>query len=158
MNLPADSTFEDPLENYDPKQYESSLERALSEEPVSRIRHRPHTSIPSSLNALEAAKRLAEEHVACVLVEDEGKLVGIFTDREILNAVADEIDLAQCSVQDVMSKDPIYVYASDPVAAALNVMAVSGYRHVPVIDVDEKIVGIISPQRVTAFLSKHFPN
>jgi hypothetical protein len=35
-------------------------------------------------------------------------------------------------------------------------MAVSGFRHVPVLDTDDKIVGIVSPPRVTAFLKAHF--
>ena len=42
------------------------------------------------------------------------------------------------------------------VLAPLCVMAVHGYRHVPILSYDEKIVGIVSPQRVTNFLQQHF--
>ena len=59
-------------------------------------------------------------------------------------------------VSEVMTANPVCVHESDSAAAALSVMAVSGYRHVPVVDLDDKIVGIVSPQRVTAFLRKYF--
>ena len=35
-------------------------------------------------------------------------------------------------------------------------MAVSGYRHVPILDLDDNLIGIVSPQRVTGFLQQHF--
>ena len=53
-----------------------------------------------------------------------------------------------------MTTNPVYVYESDPSAAALSVMAVSGYRHVPILDLHDRIAGIASPQRVTAFLQR----
>ena len=58
-------------------------------------------------------------------------------------------------VRDLMTAKPVYVYATDSAAAAFTVMAVAGYRHVPVLDLDENLVGIVSPQRVTSFLQEH---
>lgn len=155
MNDP-NSEFIDPLANYDPKQYEDSLEKALAEETVARIQHRPHGSVGPDVCAMDAVKQLAEQHVACLLVEEDGELVGVFTDREVLNATADDINLSEKTVREIMTKNPVFVYASDPAAAALSVMAVSGYRHAPILELDGKVVGIVSPQRITAFLSKHF--
>ena len=54
----------------------------------------------------------------------------------------------------MMTEEPVYVYRSDPVAAAICVMAVSGYRHVPVVDPDLRPVGIVSPQRVLDFVAR----
>ena len=58
-------------------------------------------------------------------------------------------------VGELMTTNPIYAYESDSAAAALSIMAVSGVRHVPVTNIERKVVGIISPQRVTEFLRKH---
>ncbi len=52
-----------------------------------------------------------------------------------------------------MTANPIYVNETSASASALCVMAVSGYRHVPIIDLGSKIKGIVSPQRVTEFLT-----
>ena len=152
----ADDTFQDPLEDYEPKTYDDPLEEAIAEEPVSHIQHQPHASIPPDMSVAEAVKKLALEHVACLLVEEDGKLIGVFTEREVLDKVALEQEQLERPVREVMTPDPVYVYADDPAAAALCVMAVSGYRHAPVVDSEERVLGIVSPQRVTGFLLKHF--
>ena len=149
-------TFADPLENYDPRIYGDSVEKALAEESVSRIQHQPHASIASDAAISEAISKLATEHVACLLVVDDRKLVGILTDREVMSKVALEPDQGDRPVREIMTEAPVYVYEDDPAAAALSVMAVSGYRHVPVVNAEGDAVGVISPQRVTRFLSKHF--
>ena len=148
-------TFVDPLENYDPKSYSDPLEKAIIEDTVARVQHQPHASISVDASVGEAVTKLANEHVACLVVEDDGKLAGLFTHREVLNKVALE-DLSDKPLREVMTTDPTYVREDDPIAAALCVMAVHGYRHVPIVDAEKKVLGIISPQRITGFLSQAF--
>lgn len=148
--------FQDPLENYDPKSYADSLEQALAEEPVGVIQHEPYTAISASMPVGEAIGVLASMHVSCLLVQEDDKLVGIFSDRDVLDRVTLEYSQVEdAPVSEVMTTDPVFVYDSQSAAAALSVMAVSGYRHVPVLDSKKDIVGIISPQRVTGFLKQH---
>ena len=90
------------------------------------------------------------------VVEHDRKLLGVITERDILNKAALEADAYSLPVSEIMIENPVYVYDDDPVAAALCVMAVCGHRHVPVVDVNEEVVGIVSPQRVTEFLSNYF--
>jgi CBS domain-containing protein len=54
-----------------------------------------------------------------------------------------------------MTKDPVFVYDTDSSGAALCVMAVAGHRHVPVLDREHRIIGIVTPQRITSFLLSH---
>jgi CBS domain-containing protein len=147
--------FQDPLENYDPKQYDDPLEHCLAEDSVLTIQSTPYASVPSSTPVSQAVKRLAELHVACLLVEDDGKLQGVFTDRDVLNNVALEYQqVKDRPVSEFMTPNPVYVNETDSVAAALCVMAVCGFRHVPVLRLDGKVLGIVSPQRVTNFLQE----
>jgi CBS domain-containing protein len=82
--------------------------------------------------------------------------VGVFSDRDVLDRIALEYEqVKDRPVSEFMTTDPIYAYESDSAAAALSIMAVSGVRHVPVTNIDQKVVGIVSPQRVTEFLRKH---
>lgn len=145
--------FQDPLENYDPKTYDDPMERAICESPASDIQHKPYTTISPDETVATALHKLAEDHIACLLVEDAGKLVGLFTNREVLKYVALEDDVLDRPVREVMTPDPVCVRHDDPVAATLCVMAVHGYRHVPLLTSDGKTYGIVSPQRVTGFLS-----
>jgi len=145
--------FQDPLENYDPKQYDDPLERALAEENVTAIQSQPFAGVGPATPIAEALGKLVGEQIACLLVVDDGRLVGVFSDRDVLEKVALEYDqLKDRPVREVMSPDPVHVYETDSAATALTVMAVSGYRHVPVVDVQGNAIGIVSPQRVTAFL------
>lgn len=148
--------FIDPLQNYDPKVYSDSLEKALAEEPVTAIQYQPVAITGPDTPIHQAVEQLANLHVACLLIEQEGRLVGVFSDRDVLNRVALEFELIKDKpVSEVMTDDPVYVYETDSSASALSVMAVYGLRHVPVTDVKQKLIGIISPQRVTTFLRKH---
>ena len=83
-----------------------------------------------------------------VEVEDAGQV-------ELAVAAGELGDVGDLPVASVMSDQPVYVFDSDVCATALGVMAVSGYRHVPVVDTNRKVVGIVSPQRVTGFLKQH---
>ena len=139
--------FQDPLENYEPKSYDDPLEEALAESTVEAITHQPCATIASGPTVREALDMLSGLHVACLLVEEDGGLVGVFSDRDVLDKVALEYDVVKDRpVSDVMTRQPVYVYETDP--AALSVMAISGYRHVPILDLDDRLVGIVSPQRV----------
>ena len=150
-----DDRFQDPLENYDPKTYADPLEEAVCEQQSSTIQHEPYTSIPPDMTVAEAVRKLASAHIACLLVEEQGELVGVFTHREVLNKVALEDNVHKLPVREVMTTNPIYVRADNPIAATLCAMAVHGYRHVPILDDHDKVVGIVSPQRVTNFLLQH---
>lgn len=155
--IPDPDEFQDPLENYEPKVYDDLLEQALVEEEIGNIRHEPFTTIPPETSVHEAIKELAGRHIACLLVVDQGKLIGVFSERDVLTRVAFQFDeFKDRPVRDVMTTDPVFVYEIDSAAASLSVMALCGCRHVPVLDLNENLVGIISPQRVTEFLQRHF--
>jgi CBS domain-containing protein len=145
--------FEDPLKNYDPRKYGDSLERALAEEAVAAIQSTPYTSISPDTTVERSLKLLTDRGVSCALVEEDNRLVGVFSDRDALNKVALEYaTMRHRPVRDVMTARPVYVRDSDSSAAALCVMAVMGHRHVPVLDRDHKILGIVTPRRITSFL------
>ncbi len=157
MSFDPESTdtkkFQDPLENYDPPVIVDPIERALREQLVTAIQTQPYASISPETTVGAALKRLASEHISCLLIEQDRRLVGVFSDRDFLSRVALEYEkLVDEPVQRVMTSNPVFVYETDSAAAALCVMAVSGFRHVPVVDLEQKPVGIISPQRVTQFL------
>lgn len=148
--------FEDPLQNYDPQEYSDGFEQALVESSVEEIEAAPFVTVPANTPIHEAIAKLAGLHVACLMVEEDGKLVGVFSDRDVLDKVALEAaTFRDRPVRDVMTHHPVFVYETDTPAAVLHVMAVGGHRHVPVLRHDGSIVGIVSPQRVTQFLKQH---
>lgn len=149
--------FEDPLSDYEPIQYGSELERALAEETVDQMQTRPFAQVTPTTTVREAVQLLHASQVASVLVVDEaGTLIGLFTERDVLERVAERYDrVASSPVSDVMTSNPTVVYETDPAAAAIAAIAVAGHRHVPVLNMDGSVMGLISPRRAFDFIEKH---
>jgi CBS domain-containing protein len=149
--------WEDPLCNYEPREYADALEEALAEKTVAGIPSKPYAEIPPDKTIFGALQALSGLKVASLLVVDKGRLVGVFTERDVLEKVSMRFDeVKDLPVREVMTANPIVIYETDPAASALSAIAAAGYRHVPVLDINETVVGVISPRRVFSFLQGHF--
>jgi CBS domain-containing protein len=92
-----------------------------------------------------ACKVMAERNIGAVLVTDEdGRLLGIFTERDLLNRVAAPgLDFDKTLLREVMTKRPMSMHSTDSAIVALRRMRDGGYRHLPVVDGGE-LRGIVS--------------
>ena len=101
----------------------------------------PHTLVS------KAAKLMAAKNVGAILVVEDGKLVGIFTERDVVfRVVAQGLDPQRTAVATVMTCAPLTVDPDTPFGYALVVMQENGFRHLPVVQ-DGKPVGIVSSRR-----------
>jgi CBS domain-containing protein len=92
-----------------------------------------------------AVQRLSERRIGALVVEDQWmKLVGIFSERDLLNAIARQGALAlDRQVRDLMTTHVITCRPSDRIDAVLALMTMQRIRHLPVVD-DGQLKGIIS--------------
>jgi CBS domain-containing protein len=120
---------------------ESSLmEDCIGElRPKSPVTIRPNTPLQSAIQAMLACD------IGVVLVTNEdGKLVGILSERDLLRKVAGlREDYAQLPASDFMTPNPETVAGEDKLNFALHKMDAGGYRHLPVIS-DGLPLGVIS--------------
>ncbi|MBM3546229.1 MAG: CBS domain-containing protein [Alphaproteobacteria bacterium] len=93
----------------------------------------------------QACKLMAERAVGAVLVtEANGKLVGIFTERDLVKRVAAPgLDVEKTELAEVMTKMPETMTPNDPAVVALRRMRDGGFRHMPIVE-NEKLLGIVS--------------
>jgi CBS domain-containing protein len=92
----------------------------------------------------KAAKLMAAKDVGAIMVVEDDRLVGIFTERDVVfRVVAQGLDAQTTRLADVMTRAPHTVEPDTPFGYALVVMQEKGFRHLPVIR-DGKPVGIIS--------------
>ena len=78
------------------------------------------------------------------MVIDDGKLVGIFTERDVLTKVLRASrDATATKVSEVMTRDPITLDIADPPAYAIHLSVARGFRHLPVMDGNE-VKGLVS--------------
>jgi CBS domain-containing protein len=92
-----------------------------------------------------------------VLVKEGEVLVGIFTERDLLRKVAMRVDPSKTKIGTVMTRDPEAVSFHDTIAAVLNKMTVGGFRHVPLVDVKRRPVGVLSMKDIVNFFVSNFP-
>jgi CBS domain-containing protein len=102
------------------------------------------TTVESDANVLEAAKRMTSENVGSLPVVQNGELVGMVTDRDLVtNVLAKDLDPSKIQVADVSSENPIVATPDEPLDAALKRMASEQVRRLPVVD-GGKLVGILA--------------
>ncbi len=153
----TEGSFSDPLSDYSPPEFDDSLEEALCDNDMTAMDFTPMVTVNLETSVAKTMQILAETGVACALViDDEQKLHGVFTERDVLDKVAEQYFMVKdLPVRVVMTHEPVCVYDMDMPAKALNLMATGNFRHVPVLDADDKLIGVLGPRRVTGFLSKY---
>lgn len=109
-------------------------------------------------DTVAAAVDVMREHKSdCVLVLDDERLVGIFTERDFLNRVtAGKRSPAQTPVADVMTSSPSTLGKTDCISYAINRMAVRGFRNVPIVDGDGRPVSVLTVRDVMGHLHELF--
>ncbi len=133
------------------------LSRNLRVDSVSRLTPTPPRQIAVDRPVGEAVEQLRREKVGCLLVVRGGRLVGIFTERDLLTRVLAAGRSLSAAVGEVMTPDPVTVQPKDPIRVAVKRMQAGGYRHLPVVDGDARPVGVLSAKRVVHYLVEHFP-
>src|SRR5437764_8473911 len=87
------------------------------------------------MSVAQAARLMKERRVGAVLVMHEGRLAGIFTERDALfRVIAEGRDPAKTQLQDVMTANPRTITPDRPFGHALHMMHEGGFRHVPVVE------------------------
>lgn len=105
----------------------------------------------------EAVQRMSESNVGCVLVVKEGRLCGIFTERDVLTKVVGKpLDLDRTPVLALMTPDPEVLSPDDRVSFALNKMTVGGFRHVPLVDEQGRPAGVVSMRNIVDYMVELF--
>ena len=89
-----------------------------------------------------AVLRMLEEGVGSVAVCDGGRLVGIFTERDVLGLAGEGTDLDAVRIGDVMTREPLTVDAGVPVLDAARLMGERKIRHLPVVE-GEHLLGMV---------------
>jgi signal-transduction protein with cAMP-binding, CBS, and nucleotidyltransferase domain len=105
-------------------------------------------SVNADENVLNCVKKMIDEQVGSVLVVDETKLLGIVTERDLLNKViAKNVDLKKTPISEVMSKKPIYAEPELDIYDAMVLMRIEEIRRLPVVD-KGIIVGLLTQKDI----------
>lgn len=119
---------------------------------LSELVESPAVTVEEHEPLARAAQRMYDLHVGGVCVLDtDGSLRGIFTERDLLRACGAGVDTHASTVGKWMTSAPITANASDEAAAALQVMIDRSFRHLPVLG-DDGLLGVVSMRQLSTAL------
>jgi CBS domain-containing protein len=146
------SEFEDSYED------QQLVRGAVFTEELGKVPRPPAVIVEVTASIADAIARMNGGHVGCALVVRDGKLVGIFTERDVLRKVAGaKLDLTATPVEQVMTPNPDTLPATASIAFALREMSVEGYRHIPLVNADGSPEGVVSVRDIVTWLVEFLP-
>ena len=149
----AGSEFEDAYEDD-----ERRVRGAILSEPISGLNPPEPILLPPSATLGEAVRAMNHRGTGCVCVVEGERLVGIFTERDLLKLNQEELDPTRVAVGKVMTSDPATLRPEDGIALALNLMSSRGFRHIPLVDSDQRPQGIVAMRDIVRFIVSLFPD
>ncbi|UXD21629.1 signal transduction protein [Ignicoccus pacificus DSM 13166] len=104
---------------------------------------RPPISCFPSTSLKEVIKIMRNNNVGSVMIVDGGKLLGIFTERDLVKALDEGAKLEE-PISKYMNPSPITAKADESLESVVRKMLNNGLRHIPVVDSEGNVLGVIS--------------
>ena len=130
---------------------------------IGRLMSSPVEVVAASTPVRTAATTMLTEDIGSLVVtDDEGRLTGILTTTDFVHVTADAAAVdgdgegdatGEATVADYMTTDVVTVSATDSIKTAAELMADRGFHHLPVVDDDSRVVGMLTTADLTAYLS-----
>ena len=118
----------------------------------------PAIVLAPSATVREALTSMNREEVSCVLIVEHDRLVGVFTERDVLTKVmAQALDIDHTPVSACMTRQPTSLEMDNELAYALHEMSLGGHRHIPLVDDQGRPVALVSMRAIVEALIEAFP-
>ena len=102
-------------------------------------------SIAKSVKISECTRKMSEHNYGSIVITEKKKVIGIFTERDLLNKVVSKsIDPDKVKVEKVMTKNIATATIEDQISATIRRMSQGNFRHMPIVDDKNELVGMIS--------------
>jgi CBS domain-containing protein len=134
--------------------------REIMQTPISEVKRAAAVTVPPDATVAKVLDLMRKKRVSAVVVVERRRtrrLVGIFTERDLVDRALPARGFARAPVTRFMTPAPETLRPEDPVAYALNKMSVGRFRHVPLVDDAGRPAGIISIRDIADFLVELCP-
>jgi CBS domain-containing protein len=133
------------------------IEEILRRDPIRSLRLQPSIAVAPSTALHAVVSRMKSQRVAAAVVIESGRVVGIFTERDLLNRIVG-LELNEgLTIREAMTPSPLTLSPDDRIADAVRLMTEHGYRHIPLVDPEGRHVGLVAARDIVEFVARHFP-
>ena len=129
----------------------------LQNEKVAELDPPPGIRVGLSATIREAIALMQQHRTGCVLVCDQNKLLGIFTEKDYVQRVLGSGRDLDAPIRDCMSAKPVTVRSTESIATLVQRIHRGRYRRIPVVNETGEVVGCVSVRNLVRHLAEHFP-
>ncbi len=134
-----------------------NLHSSLQSEPITHVDLSFYVEVEKGSTVREVIEKMQASHRKCALVMEHGKLVGIFTERDVLKKVVGNPGSMEDVIDNLMAADPVTIEAQTPVIQAIHLMNEKPYRYQPVVSGSGRVIGTLTHYALIKFVSDYFP-
>ncbi len=133
----------------------SELERNLLRDRIAVIKPKAPITVAPDTPVQQVLQLLVDKAIGCAFVVDKGDLVGVFTERDALMRIGVKADeIGSNPVSDFMTGNPKTLPLTAKIVFAVRMMDVGGYRHIPIVDESNQLVGAISARDILRYFAE----
>jgi predicted transcriptional regulator len=157
-NIPGEDVCDrcgQPLSDLHLKNPETLVEHSLLTERVIQLRPKRPITVSGDMHVQDVLQLMVEKRIGSVFIVDEGRPVGVFTEKDVIVRLGPRID--QCRdrpISEFMTPNPAGVKTNVRIAYAIRQMDLGGYRHIPTLGPDGRLEGVISVRDILAYLTE----
>lgn len=133
------------------------METALLKSKIRDLEPSEPVCIEPGVTVMQAIQSMRRRGAGCVVICEQGRPVGIFTERDVLKKIAGEKVSLDSPVSRLMTEGPKTLTADNSLSDAIKLMNDGDYRHLPIVDAAGKVEGLISIQHIVRFLAELYP-
>ena len=130
--------------------------KALSEK-IGHIRLPKPLRVQAGDSLKDVISQMREKRAGTALVCQGGKILGIFTERDFLMKVLNQVKDPELPIKNFMSPKVTTITRDTSLGEAVELMHVHGYRNLPVVDDKDAPVALVSVRQIIKYLAAHFP-
>lgn len=146
------------LRSLDEPRGATPIEDSLIHEPVECLDPKDAIMVARETSVHDVIEVLVDKNIGCVLVGEDGRVEGIFSERDLLLKVSGRLEeVGDHPISEFMTRDPEMLEVSISLAFALNKMSLGDFRHLPLTR-NRRLAGIVSLRDFLAFLFRWYPD
>ena len=133
-----------------------TISKSVRDVEVVALKMDPPVVLDETASVRDVVGQMQEKRSGYALLCREGRLSGIFTERDVLNKVVGIEGVLDKPASELMTRDPVCVQEKDPIRIAVLHMHKGGFRNVPILDENGKIITCVRHKDIVHYLVQHF--
>jgi|GEM_PF-157659 len=122
-------------------------------EQVGKLARNKAVTVSPGTRVRDVLAQLRDADQGCAVVAEHGRVLGVFTERDVLNRITpNRASAMEMPIAEVMTADPVLMAENESVLVALNKMGIGGFRHIPLVNEDRKVHGMLSGRDVLEYI------